>query len=277
MLDEYLQSLVKQCLDQIEAVRKAYGTACPYCGAFSMGVLPDETVCNFCESYFQKSKVSADGTKNMATLNAEAIKGETKAIDSFADETKSKAPNPLVFYGIGTLYWAASSSKYAGLNYALEDFMEQNSDNIRASLDLASKSKEYFYKALDVIQHVDHAEDITSLVYTDILCNIKLGRMFQAHGALEQLNKIQTGGLARSYANMAYAVNAKSPDSIQFIRPLLNAGEPGAAYYAARMLAQKKEFDDAITILEALSTSINMPMSGYLLRSIKGFKEKTAL
>lgn len=274
-----LQSLVKQCLDQIETIKNGYGIACPYCGALTVGALPNEIVCNFCEAYFTKTQAIAlkSAAKKMAALNRDAITGETKAIDAFAEEVKKQPPNPLALYGLGNLYWAASSSKYLNHDYNLAGFMEQNSDNTYASLAFISRAKEHFYKALDVIQHIDHTEDTTQLVYTTIICNLKLGRMLQAHTGLEVINKINVGGLARSYANMAYVVNARDPGAITSIKPLLNAGSPNAIYYLARVLAQKKQFDDALLILGALSKSVNMPMCSYLLRSIKGLKEKAAL
>lgn len=272
-----MQNIVKQCMALIESAKNGYGTNCPYCGALSLGVLPNEAVCNFCETYFKRvlGDSATVSEKKMAALNADAIKGETKSLDAYADELKKQAPSPLTLYGLGNLYWVASSSKYTELNYALEGFMEQNSENIRTSLDTTSKSKEYLYKTLDAIQHIEHAEDVTLLVYTSVLCNIRLGRLFHAHASLGELNKIQTGGLARSYANMAYAVSSKSRDALQFIRPLMNTGEPSAVYYFARTLAQKKEFDEASLILEALTNTVNMPMCSYLLRSIKELRMKT--
>ena len=252
----------------------ATARACRFCGADTVSGA-GASFCVSCE--LQQGSGAGSGTEDAsAGMNAiyrDAVLGKTAGLDSFAREKRQQELQPEILYGIGVLYSHASSHTYRDRNYSRSGFMEENSGNVYASLDLASRSKEFLFKALYSAEHGEGSEG--DRLYMRFIANVRLGRLTYAGRILEALPASAID--ARRYAGMVYSVETRSGDSRKRILEAMRSGEPNAYYYLARRLAQLKRFNDAIYILKQLTGALNMPMAGYLLGDLRGFVEKTGM
>ncbi len=274
-----MEKVPRQLLAQAKMIKNGgYRHGCPYCGAVTIGALPNETICNVCEAYLSGQPAPDSAPPALSALNAKALQGDAAGLDAFAlDLQKQGSVQTLSLYGPGVLYAMASGFAYRDLDYARPGFMEENAANVAVSMKLISKSKECFYKTLGTINATNDASGDAQLMYFAFMSNIFLNRPLRARSCLDNLNSTKKGGLAQGYCNMVYAVVARTGEVMQHTRPLLNTGEPNAFYYLARYLAQNKQFGEAVAVLTDLTNSLTMPMAAYLLKDLQSLLEKTRL
>ena len=240
---------------------------CPFCGA-GTARNSGNAFCVSCESHidFGKPDELVDISRNMPTFYMDALLGKTEKLDGFAGEKKQQPLPPGVLYGIGVLYSHASSYAYHDRNYARRGFMEENSANVYASLTLASKSKEFLYKALDAVGRQGGSTHVEDAAYLKFITNVRLGRMTYAKRALGEIPA--SDAVLQQYSYMVYSVNTRSKDPMNYIDSVIRSREPNALYYLARHLAQRRRFSDAVAVLQELISAWKSPMSEYLLRDL---------
>ncbi len=268
---------VKTYLDLLKNAHGAKAFKCNVCGAETKSKSLKEAFCNLCESYNKfESNAYPDLSGELFKLNNDALIGKTDLLAEFANRIQKQAMQPKTLYAIGNLYYLASSYEYSNLDYSAKGFMEENSSNMYSSLALTSKSKEFFFKALGVLNQLegDEGPELEGL-YLKFLINMRLKRLSYAKKDLGSMDKLDTGSSVTAYSNMAYCVSTNAQHALNYIDPFLNAGEPNAFYYLARHLAQKKSYDSAESLLKALTSSFRMPMAQYLLLDIQMRRSKT--
>src|SRR5271157_5478974 len=125
---------------------------CPHCGSETKFIGGKDAFCNFCERYISAPDANfqkASGLEMPFTEVHSLIKQEQWYVAAKKVETLLKQnADPLLLYNSALFYLCFSTKKYYERDYGLHGFMEQNAKNIRESLDLTSKWKEYFFKPI---------------------------------------------------------------------------------------------------------------------------------
>jgi tetratricopeptide (TPR) repeat protein len=252
-------------LRYIQLIKKTseslFPVVCNNCGSKTL-IQGNVGICTVCELVIIKEENDLQ-SKLFETvvplLTKTSIPEATKALESLS----KNANTPSSSYVIGVFYSILSDYAYFNLNYNDKGFMEENATNKYLSLDLTSKSKEFFFRALKLISNLEQKGDDN--LYLEFISNIKLGRLFYALNSLKTLNTNKTE-IYCNYANMVYAVESRRKDAEHFVRPMLSKSL-NAFYYFSKVLAQKKQLEDAISILTFINQNINMPISySYLIK-----------
>lgn len=238
-----------------------FPTVCNNCG--SKTLIPNNTgICTVCELAIIKDETSQQ-LKLFENIIPLITKNSINEAQKSLDLLSKSATTPSISYVIGLFYQFLSDYAYFNLNYNGKGFMEENSSNKYLSLDLISKSKEYFFRALKQISSIEQKG--SDILYLEFITNIKLERNFYGLNALKELNATKTEVYC-NYANMVYAVESKRKDAESFVKPLLSTSL-NSFYYLSKALAQKKNLEEAISILTFINQNINMPISySYLIK-----------
>ncbi len=228
---------------------------CPHCGMPTRSLKGKDAFCNFCEQYINISEaeiVKETGVELPFSEVSNAISAGMfeEAEKKLAALRKGKA-DPLLMYMSGLSYLCFSDAKYHETNYRLRGFMEQNSANIRKGLDLASTSKECFYKAIKVIRY-GIERDVTvegSMLFIKFMSEIRLKRFVDAERTLALLHGSGVKGELSAYADMVYNVEAQRPIAEQVLQIMLPKGEINSFYYLAKHLAQKGRLEESRSVM----------------------------
>ncbi|MEM0200843.1 MAG: hypothetical protein QXD23_00350 [Candidatus Micrarchaeaceae archaeon] len=214
-------------------------------------------ICTVCELVVIKEGNNSQANlfeKITPLINKDSVTQAYTALNALSKESTT----PSISYVFGIFYSILSDYAYTNLNYNGKGFMEENSANKYLSLDLTSKSKEFFFRTLKQISKIEQKG--SDIIYLEFITNIKLKRMFYALNSLKVLNQNKTGEIYNNYANMVYAVESKRKDAEYFVKPLLNTS-PILFFYISKILAQKKNLKEAIKILEYINSNVNIPTS----------------
>ena len=258
-IDKYIASL--------ESLRKTASIVeCNNCGSKTLtnGTV---SICNFCELAVMSSmdySVNAELFKSISILIDKGMIAE--ALSSLNNFSKS-ASDPISVYVTGVFYEFISNYMYNNINYSRAGFMEENSLNIYASLDMISKAKEQFFKTLSLISSSTSKE--SDIFYLEFITNIKLKRSFNAKMSLKELNSHKTGETYNAYSNMVYAVTSRNKNAELFINPVIKRGEVNVFYYISKYFAENKKIEDSILLLSELIKAARMPMAFYFLKKVK--------
>ncbi len=234
---------------------------CNNCG--SKTLIPNNLgVCTVCELIIIKEESDSQG-KLFETVIPLLTKNSVIEASKALDGLSKSATTPSISYILGVFYGILSDYAYFNLNYNGKGFMEENSSNKYLSLDLTSKSKEFFFRALKLISKLEQKGN--DILYLEFMTNIKLGRIFYALNSLKALNANKTEAYC-NYANMVYAVESKRKDSESFVKPMFSTSL-NSFFYLSKVFTQKKKLEDAITILKFINENVNMPISyAYLIK-----------
>lgn len=265
---------------------KAYApekVACPHCGMQTCSSNQAYSFCNFCEQLVDVAKSIPEHEKtSQAAFVPVAELLLSKNWDgalAAADTLMKGNTDPEQLYLLGTFYSGISGIRYRKRDYELEGFMEANADMIRSSLDLTSKAKECFFKAIKCVvgAQADGASADTSLLFIKFMCEMRLRRLPDALTALDELRKSDTGNSFINYAYAVYGVETLAKDVDRVLANMLENNEPNSFYYLARYLAGHKKLGEASELLQVLVGIARMPLADELLYEVRQAQEAAAM
>jgi hypothetical protein len=247
---------------------------CRCCGN-RVYVLSDvqESICNFCEAYVSmRDKDVVHGNRgtesNLALMQNSAMAGKWE--DGVAPaEALAATRNPYFLYGAASFYRFFSDHTYYGVDYTLEGFMYGNAEkrssepqNKHNAMALISKSREFLFAALKIINDTQNPED--PLLFIKFMANVKLGRKVHAQKALAEINSAAGTDMLKLYANIVASVSSGSRLAEKYLNSGLSYGISNTLYYLAMHAAMQKDIGNAIRILDPLAVKSNMPAALYL-------------
>jgi len=250
---------------------------CGCCGSAVFLGRSKEGFCSFCEahySYDENSPINPSLEKLsgiQAMLEAGKVEDAEKGLDALVPGSSDIG----LLFGAANIYKTLSDMKYYDLNYNGKGFMDENSGNIYHSLDLTSKYKEMFYKAISMIEAQTKGSPDDRLVYLGFMSYMQLKRTLDAERMLSLMKAKKNP--ERQYAEMVYKVELGREDGYREALELMRKGNPNAVYYLARYYAGKRRLKEAKAILEKLVSKIRMPDAVFLLHKVNRVIEETRL
>ncbi len=246
-----------------------------------------ESICNFCEAYVSvqdKDVVHGDRDieNNLALMQDSALTG--KWIDGIAPaDALAATKDPHFLYGASSFYKFFSDYTYYGVDYTLGGFMYSNAEkrsdepqkNKYNAVALMSKSKEFLFKALKIINDTQNPDN--SLVFIRFMANVKLKRDVYMQKALDEINAKQGIEMLKTYANIIRNVNSKGRLAQKYLDDGLAKGISNSFYYLAIHAAKSKDINGAINMLDSLAVKSNMPSALYLSIRIKDVKSASEI
>jgi hypothetical protein len=248
---------------------------CPHCGSPTISTKGKNAFCNFCEQYTSASESEFNkevGTEvAFAEVSVQTLAGNRDEAEKKVAALLKGSRDASIIYVSGLFYFYFSDFKYKNRDYGLSGFMEANSDDVRASLDLTSKWKECFFKVRRLVKF-ELSNDVRidgSYILMKFMCEIKLGRLVEAGKTLKAMRNSNPQDIAAEYADMVYTVrkNDKSAESI--LEKMLDKGEINAFYYLAEHLAKQHRLDDAENVVKWLNSFTKMFMAQELQMKIE--------
>ena len=256
---------------------------CRCCGNKVFALSPvQESICNFCEAYVSmQDRDIVHGNRDVETTLAMMQNSMATGnwIDGIAPANALAATkDPYFLYGASSFYRFFSDFTYYGVDYTLGGFMYSNAEkrsdeatkNKYNAVALSSKSKEFLFKALKIINDMQNTED--TLVFIKFMANLKLNRQVHIEKTLAEMNSRAGMEMMKSYANMIDAVRANSKLAEKYIENGFSYGISNSLYYLAMHIAKNKDIGSAIGILESLATKSNMPSALYASIRLKDIK-----
>jgi hypothetical protein len=252
---------------------------CPHCGSDTKFIGGKDAFCNFCERYIsaQDANFQKESGLELPFIEVHSLIKQDKWYDAAkkVEMLLKQNSDPLFLYNSALFYLCFSTRKYYERDYSLHGFMEQNAKNIGESLNLTSKWKEYFFKA---IRHINNEIKNNSPVDQDLLfvkfiSEIKLGRFADSRKTLKMLHGVGSQALRDNYALMVYSVETDEKGAEASLDRMLSRGEVNAFYYLAEHLAKHRKIDDAGEILKFVSSRANTFMVQELLHRIESARE----
>lgn len=261
---------------------------CPHCGASTKSAEGRGSFCNFCEQYINVSdeEVQKEMSAEIAFTEIHAATREEKwdAAQKKITTLLQGSTDPRLFYISALFYLYLSDVKYRERDYTLHGFMEQNANNITASLDLTSKCKECFYRSVRLVKNdLDRNElDSNALIdagfaFTKFMSEIKLHRFVDARKTLKMLHGPSVQSLLADYADMVYQVETNGKDVEASLEKMLSAMDINSFYYLAKALAKQKKLDEAEQVLNLLKDKANISMARELMNRIKSAQEASKM
>lgn len=254
--------------------------ACGYCGSITYAISSKDTICHFCEAYVNTAEEAIKADETYAKLSviqklisSSSFEDALKATDALS----SKATDLRVLFGSFAIYAAASDARYYDRDYNRSGFMEENSSNVYASLDLVSKEKESAFKFLRLSAEKQKSSPDRIIEYLRFITNVRLKRRLYAKRSLDLLESSGTVILSLQYARMVYAVEYSSGNPESLLSPMLIRGSPNSYYYLSRSLFRRGKYAEARMILQKLSEKIRMPMAASFSVRVDDFIKKTEM
>jgi|GEM_PF-5221342 hypothetical protein len=251
---------------------------CGYCGSYlNLGTL-GEGFCHFCEAHINRREEKAKNPEieKFSAIQLLIDEGNLDYAKKNLDAVTAESNNPNLLFGAGSVYKTLSGLKYGDLDYNRKGFMEENSANIYSSLDLTSKSKEMFYKAIRLISDQTKTSPDDDLLYLSFISYIKLGRLLDAERTLSSM-KTQKTSLMSEYANMVFCVESNKKEGYAYTLELMTKENPNGIYYLAKYLLSQKKLSEAKLTLERLSAKVRMPDAVFLLHKIDRLLDEISL
>lgn len=273
MLDgkKYLRQLMELELTAI---------GCPHCGSQTISAGGKSTFCNFCE---QHTDVFSAGDKDAQAAFAPVV--SSMAANSL-DEARKNADRllknnsaPRQLYLLSQFYLYFSNLKYYQRDYALQGFMEANADNISSSLDLTSRWKECYFKAIKIVEGelTKNMQVEPELVFIKFMSEMKLQKLVDAANTLVNLERLDKRGLLIEYATMVYNAEKRTQKSEPNLSKMLANKEINSFYYLAKYLAKRKKLEESEKILQKLSESTKIFVAEELLNKVRATLEASKM
>ena len=238
---------------------------CARCG-FETHSASTNSFCNFCEQY-----ASAAAATRPAFLDVHAYikQGNWEDAAKKVEELLKTDKNTETFYLSGLFYAYFSNLRYRKVDYGAKGFMDTNAENIRAGLDLVSKSKEHLFGAISLVaaEPKKGVQPDQDALFIKFMSEMKLRRFVDASKTIKTLQ-----GAQAEYAEMAYGAQTGSK-STPGLEKLLARNEVNAFYYLAEHLARQKELGEAAALLRKLNDRINLFMAQELLNRVVSVQE----
>ncbi len=252
---------------------------CPHCGASTYSSSGRLTFCNFCEQPVNLSQGGQTAESQFAPIMAQVESGDWAAALKSAEQLAKGNNDPMMLYLLGVLYRNASTAKFQSKDYNLMGFMEQNAGNIRESLDLTMKWKEYFFKAIKVIgtELQGNMQVDPELVFVKFMSEIRLQKLVDAASTLRSIQILDKNGAVSEYALLVYSAEKNTKQADASLGKALENGEINAYYYLAKYLAKHGKLAEAEAILQKLGTISEVSMSQELLYRIKLTQEASKM
>lgn len=272
----------KRYLQDINTV-SVLDLTCPHCGATTKSAGGNDAFCNFCEQHIvvPESEIEKEKGAEIAFMEIHsAVAGnDWQGAVQKAEQLLKGSSDPRIFYLSALLYESFSNLKFHTKDYNRLGFMEENAVNIRESLDLTFKWKEYFFKTIrlvnDEIKKNSGAEE--SLVFIKFMSEIKLKKFVDAARTLKALGGAGVEDRANDYAKMVYNVEADTKEAEASLRKQLARNEVNAFYYLAKHLAKQKRLDEANALLRKLNERANIFMAQELLNKVVSAQEASKM
>lgn len=248
---------------------------CPHCGSDTFSTSGNVSFCNFCEQYvdFMVSQSGDDQVAEavFALVQSQMHDGNWGQASIEADKLIKGNPNPRVLYLLGIFYRNFSTARYQQTNYNLNGFMEANAQSIKDSLDLTSKWKECFFKAVKIVNDelYKSVQADADWVLLKLMSEVRLKRFVDASITMSSLQTIDKSGARFEYALMAYSVEKNTKQAEASLSKPLGRNELNAYYYLAKYLAKHNKLDEAAAILQKLSAIANVSMAQELMHRVK--------
>ncbi len=236
---------------------------------------PAEGFCQFCESYVPHTKEGA-GTSKFAEIHSMLDAHKTEEARNSLDAITAHSSDPTLLFAAAHFYRIISDYRYYDLDYSRKGFMEENSSNIYASLEMTSKSKEMFYKSLKLASDLMKDSPSEQLLYMNFISYIRLRRVTDAGRVLFSMKPSRNDRIL-PYAHMLYWVEAEKPGARKEAIAMVEKGNVNAIYHLARCYAREKKLAEAKGILERLTMKVRMPDAVFLLHRIDRLLEETRL
>lgn len=252
---------------------------CPHCGAVTHSAKGKSVFCNFCEQYINITDAAitkeAGAEVAFAQISGSLSAGRYEDAENRVAQLVKGTEDPKLNYMSAISYLYLSDARYHDRDYNLRGFMEKNADNVRESLELISKSKEHFYKAIKLVRYELDRDVMVdeSTLFIKFISEIRLKRFVDSSKTLRLLRGSGAQSLIGEYADMVYYVEADRVVAEEVLPSLLSRNEINAFYYLAKHLATKKRLDEAEKVLKWLSGITNMMMAQELLRKIHSAQE----
>jgi hypothetical protein len=252
---------------------------CPHCGSDTKFIGGKDAFCNFCERYISAPDANFQKASGMELpfLEVHSLIKQDKWYDAAkkVDMLLKNNPDPLFLYNSALFYLCFSNKKYRERDYGLHGFMEQNAKNIRESLDLTSKWKEYFFKAIRRINvEIKSSPPVDQdLLFVKFMSEIKLGRLADSRKTLKMLHGSGAQSLRDHYAFMVYLVETDDKGAEVSLNGMLSRGEVNSFYYLVKYLAKHGKTDDAVKILKFVNSKANALMAQELFYRIESASE----
>ncbi len=251
---------------------------CPNCGSDTYTAGKSTAFCNFCEQYIDST--APTGAETVFVPVQTAIK-DGKWDEAFKQaETLLKGNvDPRQLYLLALFYQDFAIQKYYQKDYMLPGFMESNADNIRRSLDLTSRWKECYFKAIKLVDG-DLAKNMqvdSGLIYLKFISEIRLHKMVDASKTLETLHSLDTQGVITAYATLVYDAESDSKNTELDLYKQFSHDEINAFYYLARYLAKRNQLEESEEILEKLNETTKIFLVQDLLQKVKSAKEASKM
>lgn len=245
-----------------------------------------ESICNFCEAYVSmQDRDVVHGNRDVET--ALALMQNSVVTGSWVEgiapaDSLAATKDPYFLYGASSFYRFFSDFTYYGVDYTLGGFMYSNAEkrsdeaarNRYNAIALNSKSKEFLFKALKVINDTQNPDD--TLVFIKFMANLKLKRQVHVEKALAEINARPGMEMMKNYANMINAVSTGSKLAEKYVAASFSYGISNSLYYLAMHMAKHNDIGGAIKMLEPLAAKSNMPAALYLgvrLKDIRSASE----
>lgn len=253
---------------------------CNHCGADAYSTNGKDAICSFCEEYSSISDAGfyggADAEATFTHMQYLLKNGSWSTAE--IEKLLANSSDPKLFYTSAIFLSAYSDLAYYSTNYASAELTGRNSENIRAGIEFASKSKECFYKAIALINADIKSSDAQAseeLLYTKVLSETRLHRLADAAGTLSQLRVLDIQGPLTEYAEMVYSIEAGTDEADALLETMLARNYTNAFYYLARHLAKQGLLDDAESVISRLNKKSYVPMAETLLRKIEAAQEES--
>ncbi len=236
-------------------------------------------ICHFCELPCTMAAKNVDKSASKSIETVWQLIGDSKwdAAATYFPSIAGQKDDPVSVYCAGIFYRYYSDRQYHDQDHNLLGYMEQNAKNMHDSLYTIVTAKDYLFRAIKLVSLDQDAQRDEKLLYLDFITNVRLKRLHLAAKTLQLLNALQKTSIATEYANMVYAVETSDKSAEEKLSMMLNKQEPNAYYYLALHLVQKKRLRDALTVLDALSKSVHMPMAEELSRKVRITMQASAL
>lgn len=255
---------------------------CGYCESPVLSPTKDSAFCQFCGAYTEDAKTQEKPedtafhnglAKIQSSIRGGAL-GDAKALSS---TLFTKLTDPEKLFCGGNIYLFLSDQTYSSKDYAITGFMEKNSANVYESLDLTSKSKEFFYKTLWLIDASKPEEANERALFIAFLCCIYLKQHKKAKRHLDLLGSREKPTLIRRYADMIYSVETGSQNAKALIESLLGQKEVNTFFYMGKYLAKSKKLTEAEALLAAITSICKHPQAEELLNKIRNTEQALSL
>jgi len=242
------------------ASAKPAALTCPQCGARTISTSGNDTFCNFCEQYVN----AGEGAEILfASVHAGIKAGDWEGSTKKVEQLLKTNTEPRLLYLSAVFYDYFSDIRYNDRNYNLQGFMEANAENIGKGVELASLSKNCFYKALKLTDTIIKGNSILdpNIFLIKFLSEMRLGMAVDAMRTLSRIKFNFSQSPITRYANLVYGVETNSKEAEALLSDSITRGQMNAFYYLAKYLAKRDQIDEAYVLLQKFNKMVESPIA----------------